>query len=80
MISIHAPRTGSDAAIAWNSCVSMTISIHAPRTGSDHRRGRATDSHHISIHAPRTGSDDEGMKGNGAKMDFNPRSPHGERL
>ena len=34
-ISTHAPRTGSDAAIAWNSCVSMTISTHAPRTGSD---------------------------------------------
>ena len=35
-ISIHAPRTGSDA-IVWNSCVSMAISIHAPRTGSDLR-------------------------------------------
>ena len=37
-ISIHAPRTGSDA-----SCKSLqsakTISIHAPRTGSDGRAG-----------------------------------------
>ena len=41
IISIHAPRTGSDA-IAWNSCVPMTISIHAPRTGSDK-------CHHISL-------------------------------
>ena len=33
-ISIHAPRTGSDAAAASSTCHS-DISIHAPRTGSD---------------------------------------------
>ena len=56
------------------------ISIHAPRTGSDatveiiqrHMRG-------ISIHAPRTGSDKSAKTERGITMDFNPRSPHGER-
>ncbi len=33
-ISIHAPRTGSDA-VEMSSIVSDKISIHAPRTGSD---------------------------------------------
>ena len=34
VISIHAPRTGSDAdAVAER--VAVKISIHAPRTGSD---------------------------------------------
>ena len=58
------------------------ISIHAPRTGSDppicynisRRKG-------ISIHAPRTGSD--GFPASPAILthsNFNPRSPHGERL
>ena len=36
VISIHAPRTGSDlAALSCRCC--MSISIHAPRTGSDQR-------------------------------------------
>ena len=34
-ISIHAPRTGSDALCVCLLCASV-ISIHAPRTGSDH--------------------------------------------
>ena len=34
----------------------------------------------ISIHAPRTGSDRESEKGFGKSTNFNPRSPHGERL
>ena len=56
-ISIHAPRTGSDADPRLKGHA-LDISIHAPRTGSDcvilSARGRAS----ISIHAPRTGSDD----------------------
>ena len=35
LISIHAPRTGSDVASSPNTRASYTISIHAPRTGSD---------------------------------------------
>ena len=33
----------------------------------------------ISIHAPRTGSDADDKKGLQKHLDFNPRSPHGER-
>ena len=56
-ISIHAPRTGSDAvAHGWSH--GRKISIHAPRTGSDwDAPGRGVRSAVSSIHAPRTGSD-----------------------
>ena len=37
VISIHAPRTGSDDKASINSRLSDLISIHAPRTGSDVR-------------------------------------------
>ena len=55
-ISIHAPRTGSDA-IAGAQLDVLQISIHAPRTGSDFGRKPDCRFRHISIHAPRTGSD-----------------------
>ena len=58
VISIHAPRTGSDESHRLRLCRKAPISIHAPRTGSD---GAERLRHHgnqgISIHAPRTGSD-----------------------
>ena len=80
-ISIHAPRTGSDR-LNQESIIIRRISIHAPRTGSDavsdDSDGHA---HPISIHAPRTGSDQTGrMPESAPARDFNPRSPHGERL
>ena len=34
VISIHAPRTGSDSTFCPDVC-QLSISIHAPRTGSD---------------------------------------------
>ena len=61
-ISIHAPRTGSDAGRwIWHTS-DFTISIHAPRTGSDDNLviREITDS--ISIHAPRTGSDIDAVR------------------
>ena len=58
-ISIHAPRTGSDAAQSIMRARGGYISIHAPRTGSDGRSSMlwSPSSTRISIHAPRTGSD-----------------------
>ena len=56
------------------------ISIHAPRTGSDHLPGVCEAACGISIHAPRTGSDGGQMAGKIHRANFNPRSPHGERL
>ena len=57
MISIHAPRTGSDEAFDAYKQQVETISIHAPRTGSDHVPAAMPPVKGISIHAPRTGSD-----------------------
>ena len=55
-ISIHAPRTGSDADLS-DAYGDAKISIHAPRTGSDTVIDWKSRSAGISIHAPRTGSD-----------------------
>ena len=56
------------------------ISIHAPRTGSDSGKTAACAACLISIHAPRTGSDPFFFASSLGNIDFNPRSPHGERL
>ena len=56
------------------------ISIHAPRTGSDARRTPSSRQRQISIHAPRTGSDTAMPFSDSSHTNFNPRSPHGERL
>ena len=77
-ISIHAPRTGSDAVQA-SLRGKRLISIHAPRTGSDCPQRRFPRSLPISIHAPRTGSDPNPRICQKLREDFNPRSPHGER-
>ena len=77
-ISIHAPRTGSDP-IDLSIAPSVDISIHAPRTGSDRARGTQVAEMTISIHAPRTGSDRGIERRFFGCVDFNPRSPHGER-
>ena len=79
-ISIHAPRTGSDGDAGRAPLRGRAISIHAPRTGSDGHDCRAAVPRRISIHAPRTGSDDLCAKYRFSGADFNPRSPHGERL
>ena len=56
------------------------ISIHAPRTGSDGKSHFFCDFCKISIHAPRTGSDHCRLCRCTPTTNFNPRSPHGERL
>ena len=73
---------------AWGATVllfnihrTFCISIHAPRMGSDHHGHhvrRASES--ISIHAPRMGSDFFCYISCNISTNFNPRSPHGERL
>ena len=102
MISIHAPRGGSDCrqplpfewrssfqstlpvggATSWAICVqhSHKISIHAPRGGSDHAKCVDGQYLFISIHAPRGGSDRCAAGNKCELLDFNPRSPWGERL
>ena len=55
------------------------ISIHAPRVGSDKRASGIRRHPRISIHAPRVGSDFGSRLQNALIVDFNPRSPCGER-
>ena len=56
LISIHAPRGGSDLGDRIIDYMS-NISIHAPRGGSDHFLRFGFFTLPISIHAPRGGSD-----------------------
>ena len=55
------------------------ISIHAPRGGSDVRRMFHPQVLSISIHAPRGGSDRMSVAWYYLSINFNPRSPWGER-
>ena len=60
--------------------VSPYISIHAPRMGSDGHHGPLHQQpRKISIHAPRMGSDYSGDASLRIMLNFNPRSPDGER-
>ncbi len=62
MISIHAPRMGSDVLGFVGIGVALDISIHAPRMGSDEGQPfRGGGAEEISIHAPRMGSDRKKM-------------------
>ena len=65
LISIHAPRTGSDVTSFILLMLRWMISIHAPRTGSDVLSVLAFGVLVISIHAPRTGSDGTAAHGGG---------------
>ena len=56
MISIHAPRMGSDNKYTSSELTNI-ISIHAPRMGSDAVMNEVNKLGLISIHAPRMGSD-----------------------
>ena len=74
-ISIHAPRTGSDATIQRYTEY-LGISIHAPRTGSDAEELRfAKNEKDISIHAPRTGSDADCQQPNAVSSSFQSTLP-----
>ena len=105
LISIHAPRTGSDRCRAVRK-VGYLISIHAPRTGSDRdRKSGAENPERISIHPrpprgvfffflsgflkfliylqtppPAGGATTFPQSPRTSTINFNPRSPHGERL
>ena len=80
VISIHAPRMGSDVTSDFQSFNIFVFQSTLPAWGatstSSGRRVRRT----ISIHAPRMGSDLLVATWPPSKPNFNPRSPHGERL
>ena len=80
VISIHAPRTGSDGKV-WEKSRVIEISIHAPRTGSDtiYLKLSALRCCNFNPRSP------HGERRSGLTLaltsaaHFNPRSPHGER-
>ena len=80
VISIHAPRVGSDRSEIAYGHTRQGISIHAPRVGSDPCNRQGCRTQKISIHAPRVGSDWLVSVGTYNIKHFNPRSPCGERL
>ena len=80
VISIHAPRVGSDAIPQRAQPPRGHFNPRSP-CGERHRRGRyACQAHHISIHAPRVGSDGIINSRGSCRSNLNPRSPCGERL
>ena len=60
-------------------CIAHPISTHAPREGSDHLLPARLSGGQISTHAPREGSDNPGTYKSAPRINFNPRSPRGER-
>ena len=79
MISIHAPRTGSDSRGCPLVAGSQGFQSTLPARGATIRVAALSPFIGISIHAPRTGSDTRSMCGWSCLSNFNPRSPHGER-
>ena len=57
VISIHAPRTGSDLPGRFPSAAAAYFNPRSPHGERPPRRGRTRRRNGISIHAPRTGSD-----------------------
>ena len=79
MISIHAPRGGSDQC-QWY--MALEIDNFNPRSpwGERHSIKKTQNpARTISIHAPRGGSDDSVPFVKASRIHFNPRSPWGER-
>ena len=70
MISIHAPRTGSDEAFDAYKQQVETISIHAPRTGSDHVPAAMPPVKGICIHPPPPGGARHRPEGGGEGLVF----------
>ena len=79
LISIHAPRVGSDVRDQYVRRMVQPISIHAPRVGSD--RGGAIVPPLFLYFNPRSpcGERRRSTSGWRTRTDFNPRSPCGER-
>ena len=78
-ISIHAPRTGSDLDRYEGVPHYYTFQSTLPARGATRSRETAKFPNQISIHAPRTGSDRYHFFRRLSNVNFNPRSPHGER-
>ena len=79
LISIHAPRAGSDIQKLAFLSDSLGFQSTLPVRGATQRQKNRWELFYISIHAPRAGSDPTSKKSLGVILYFNPRSPCGER-
>ena len=79
MISIHAPRTGSDSAAqiytSFASRFQSTLPARGATTWGAKKYASQDDFNPRSPHGERR----QRRRNDGGKQDFNPRSPHGER-
>ena len=80
VISIHALREESDRSHLDTAFYPLSISIHALREESDKSAIKSHFFRTISIHALREESDIERFCKGFSMLNFNPRSPRGERL
>ena len=79
VISIHAPRVGSDRAAVRASAEVWIFQSTLPVWGATPASTSGFPPRTISIHAPRVGSDDFLFAFAVHGLNFNPRSPCGER-
>ena len=79
VISIHAPRVGSDAENYDDAVEMIKFQSTLPVWGATAELDRLRVRKSISIHAPRVGSDIDPGCSAGVQLYFNPRSPCGER-
>ncbi len=79
VISIHAPRVGSDSSTPCNPVITMLFQSTLPVWGATVWGSFFFGGENISIHAPRVGSDWLPGDTSPPQGDFNPRSPCGER-
>ena len=78
-ISIHAPRVGSDGDSGSTVAKTLKFQSTLPVWGATIYCCLWLEYTYISIHAPRVGSDDIANDLNARGINFNPRSPCGER-
>ena len=79
VISIHAPRVGSDHGQLLHVSAGGYFNPRSPRGERLYGIKHGDYSKEISIHAPRVGSDVDLSGKVDKETDFNPRSPRGER-
>ena len=79
LISIHAPRVGSDSPKLFTTSTAFLFQSTLPVWGATREAVPTVTVTGISIHAPRVGSDFSKPKILRLVQNFNPRSPCGER-
>ena len=79
VISIHAPRVGSDGSTSSQAITRANFNPRSPCGERLSRTGCLCVMSCISIHAPRVGSDSLHAEERDRRFYFNPRSPCGER-